>query len=409
MAVAKTTTTLKKDIPFVWEGVDKKGKKVKGEMNAGGEAVVNATLRRQGIAVTKVKKRSGFGRGKKITEKDIALFTRQLATMMKSGVPLLQSFDIVSRGHANPSVQKLLIDIKSNIETGSSMSQAFAKHPLYFDQLYINLVNAGEQAGILDTVLDRLATYKEKIMAIKGKIKSALFYPSAVLVVAFIITAVIMLFVIPAFKELFSSFGADLPAPTLVLMGISDFFVAYWWLIFSVIGGGFWFFFYTWKRSRKMQAVMDRAMLKLPIFGPLIEKAAIARWTRTLSTMFAAGVPLVDALTSVAGAAGNHVFYEATQKIRAEVSTGTSLTVAMQNSGIFPNMVQQMVSIGEESGALDSMLSKVADFFEREVDDAVDSLSSLMEPIIMVVLGTLIGGMVIAMYLPIFKMGSVVG
>ena len=408
MAVAKTTVALKKEVPFVWEGVDKKGKKVKGEMNAGGEAVVNATLRRQGISVTKVKKRSGFGRGKKITEKDVALFTRQLATMMKSGVPLLQSFDIVSRGHANPAVQKLLIDIKSDIETGSSMSQAFAKHSLYFDQLYINLVNAGEQAGILDSVLDRLATYKEKILAIKGKIKSALFYPSAVLVVAFIITAVIMLFVIPAFKELFSSFGADLPAPTLIMMKISDIFVAYWWLIFSVIGGGFWFFFYTWKRSKKMQAVMDRTMLKLPIFGPLIEKAAIARWTRTLSTMFAAGVPLVEALTSVAGAAGNHVFYEATQKIRAEVSTGTSLTVAMQNSGIFPNMVQQMVSIGEESGALDSMLSKVADFFEREVDDAVDSLSSLMEPIIMVVLGTLIGGMVIAMYLPIFKMGSVV-
>ncbi|MHB1246951.1 MAG: type II secretion system F family protein [Sulfuriferula sp.] len=408
MAVAKTTA-LKKEVPFVWEGVDKKGKKVKGEMNAGGEAVVNATLRRQGIAVTKVKKRSGFGRGKKVSEKDVALFTRQLATMMKSGVPLLQSFDIVSRGHANPTVQKLLIDIKSSIETGSSMSQAFAKHPLYFDQLYINLVNAGEQAGILDAVLDRLATYKEKILAIKGKIKSALFYPTAVLVVAFVITAVIMLFVVPAFKELFSSFGADLPGPTLVLMGISDFFVAYWWLIFSVIGGGFWFFFYTWKRSRKMQAVMDRIMLKLPIFGPLIEKAAIARWTRTLSTMFAAGVPLVEALTSVAGAAGNQVFYEATQKIKTEVSTGTSLTVAMQNSGIFPNMVQQMVSIGEESGALDSMLDKVADFFEREVDDAVEALSSLMEPIIMVVLGTLIGGMVIAMYLPIFKMGAVVG
>ena len=409
MAVAKTTTALKKEVPYVWEGVDKKGKKVKGEMNAGGEAFVNATLRRQGIAVTKVKKRSGLGRGKKISEKDVALFTRQLATMMKSGVPLLQSFDIVSRGHANPAVQKLLIDIKSSIETGSSMSQAFAKHPLYFDQLYINLVNAGEQAGILDAVLDRLATYKEKIIAIKGKIKSALFYPTAVLVVAFVITAVIMLFVVPAFKELFSSFGADLPAPTLFLMAISDFFVAYWWLIFSAIGGGFWFFFYTWKRSRKMQAVMDRIMLKLPIFGPLIEKAAIARWTRTLSTMFAAGVPLVEALTSVAGAAGNQVFYEATQKIKAEVSTGTSLTVAMQNSGIFPNMVQQMVSIGEESGALDSMLDKVADFFEREVDDAVEALSSLMEPIIMVVLGTLIGGMVIAMYLPIFKMGSVVG
>lgn len=411
MAVAKATATatLKKDTTFVWEGVDKKGKKIKGEMNAGGQAVVNATLRRQGITVTKVKKQAGFGRGKKIKEKDVALFTRQLATMMKSGVPLLQSFDIVSRGHANPAVQKLLIEIKSSIETGSSMSQAFAKHPLYFDQLYINLVNAGEQAGILDSVLDRLATYKEKILAIKSKIKSALFYPVAVLVVAFIITAVIMLFVIPAFKELFSSFGADLPAPTLIMMKISDVFVAYWWLIFGSIGGGLWFFFYTWKRSKKMQAVMDRGMLKLPIFGPLVEKAAIARWTRTLSTMFAAGVPLVEALNSVAGAAGNHVFYVATQKIRTEVSTGTSLTVAMQNSGIFPNMVQQMVSIGEESGALDSMLSKVADFFEREVDDAVESLASLMEPIIMVVLGTLIGGMVIAMYLPIFKMGSVVG
>lgn len=411
MAVAKSTAAikLKKDTPFVWEGVDKKGKKVKGEMLAGGEAVVNATLRRQGITVTKVKKKSTFGRNRKITEKDVALFTRQLATMMKSGVPLLQAFDIVARGHANPSVQKLLAEIKSDIETGNSMSQAFARHPLYFDALYINLVNAGEQAGILDSVLDRLATYKEKILAIKGKIKSALFYPAAVLVVAFIITAVIMLFVVPAFKELFSSFGADLPAPTLILMSISDTFVAYWWLIFGSIGGGLWFFFYTWKRSRKMQAVMDRALLKMPVFGPLIEKAAIARWTRTLSTMFAAGVPLVEALSSVAGAAGNHVFYEATQKIRSEVSTGTSLTVAMQNSGIFPNMVLQMVTIGEESGALDAMLGKVADFFERDVDDAVESLSSLMEPIIMVVLGTLIGGMVIAMYLPIFKMGSVVG
>ncbi len=409
MAVAKSTALIKKETPFVWEGVDKKSQKRKGEMLAGGEAEVRSRLRQQGITVSKVKKQSTFGRSKKITEKDVALFTRQLATMMKSGVPLLQAFDIVSRGHANPAVQKLLVEIKSSIETGSSMSQAFGKHTLYFDQLYINLVNAGEQAGILDSVLDRLATYKEKILGIKGKIKSALFYPAAVIVVAFVITAVIMLFVIPAFKELFSSFGADLPAPTLIMMNISDIFVKYWWLIFGTIGGGFWFFFYTWKRSKKMQAIMDRAMLKIPIFGPLIEKAAIARWTRTLSTMFAAGVPLVEALTSVAGAAGNHVFYEATMKIRSEVSTGTSLTVAMQNSGIFPNMVQQMVAIGEESGALDSMLGKVADFFERDVDDAVESLSSLMEPIIMVVLGTLIGGMVIAMYLPIFKMGSVVG
>jgi type IV pilus assembly protein PilC len=409
MAVANSKALVKKETPFVWEGVDKKSQKRKGEMLAGGESEVRSRLRQQGITVSKVKKQSTLGGNKKITEKDVALFTRQLATMMKSGVPLLQAFDIVSRGHANPAVQKLLVEIKSSIETGSSMSQAFAKHPLYFDQLYINLVNAGEQAGILDSVLDRLATYKEKILAIKGKIKSALFYPAAVIVVAFVITAVIMLFVIPAFKELFSSFGADLPAPTLIMMNISDIFVKYWWLIFGTIGGGFWFFFYTWKRSKKMQGIMDRLMLKMPIFGPLIEKAAIARWTRTLSTMFAAGVPLVEALTSVAGAAGNVVFYDATVKIRSEVSTGTSLTVAMQNSGIFPNMVQQMVAIGEESGALDSMLGKVADFFERDVDDAVESLSSLMEPIIMVVLGTLIGGMVIAMYLPIFKMGSVVG
>ncbi len=409
MAVANSKALVKKETPFVWEGVDKKSQKRKGEMLAGGESEVRSRLRQQGITVSKVKKQSTLGGNKKITEKDVALFTRQLATMMKSGVPLLQAFDIVSRGHANPAVQKLLVEIKSSIETGSSMSQAFAKHPLYFDQLYINLVNAGEQAGILDSVLDRLATYKEKILAIKGKIKSALFYPAAVIVVAFVITAVIMLFVIPAFKELFSSFGADLPAPTLIMMNISDIFVKYWWLIFGTIGGGFWFFFYTWKRSKKMQGIMDRLMLKMPIFGPLIEKAAIARWTRTLSTMFAAGVPLVEALTSVAGAAGNVVFYDATIKIRSEVSTGTSLTVAMQNSGIFPNMVQQMVAIGEESGALDSMLGKVADFFERDVDDAVESLSSLMEPIIMVVLGTLIGGMVIAMYLPIFKMGSVVG
>lgn len=409
MAVANSKALVKKETPFIWEGVDKKSQKRKGEMLAGGESEVRSRLRQQGITVSKVKKQSTLGGNKKITEKDVALFTRQLATMMKSGVPLLQAFDIVSRGHANPAVQKLLVEIKSSIETGSSMSQAFAKHPLYFDQLYINLVNAGEQAGILDSVLDRLATYKEKILAIKGKIKSALFYPAAVIVVAFVITAVIMLFVIPAFKELFSSFGADLPAPTLIMMNISDIFVKYWWLIFGTIGGGFWFFFYTWKRSKKMQGIMDRLMLKMPIFGPLIEKAAIARWTRTLSTMFAAGVPLVEALTSVAGAAGNVVFYDATVKIRSEVSTGTSLTVAMQNSGIFPNMVQQMVAIGEESGALDSMLGKVADFFERDVDDAVDALSSLMEPIIMVVLGTLIGGMVIAMYLPIFKMGSVVG
>ena len=406
MAVAKKDAT--KDYVFQWEGTDKKGRKVKGDMRAPGEAVVSTTLRRQGITILKIKKQSGFGRGKKVNDKDITLFTRQLATMMKAGVPLLQSFDIVGKGHSNPAVSKLLNDIKSDIETGSSMSQAFRKYPLYFDSLFCNLVNAGEQAGIIDTVLDRLATYKEKILAIKSKIKSALFYPISIIVVAFVITAVIMIFVVPAFKQLFTSFGADLPAPTLVVMAISDFFVAYWWAIFAAIGGGLWAFFNAWKRSKKMQYFMDRLSLQLPIFGPVIEKATIARWTRTLSTMFAAGVPLVEALDSVGGAAGNALFFDATKKIQSEVSTGTSLTVAMQNSSLFPNMVLQMVAIGEESGALDSMLSKVADFYEAEVDDAVEALSSLMEPIIMVVLGTLIGGLVVAMYLPIFKMGQVV-
>jgi len=396
-----------KEVVYSWEGTDKKGKRVKGEMKASGEAFVNATLRRQGITVAKVRK-SRLKTGGKVTEKDVTLFTRQLATMMKSGVPLLQAFDIVGKGHSNPAVAKLLGDIKSDVETGSSLSQAFRKYPLYFDSLFCNLVGAGEAAGILDALLDRLATYKEKILAIKSKIKSALFYPVSIIVVAFVITAVIMIFVIPAFKELFSSFGADLPAPTLVIMAISDFFVSYWWAIFGSIGGGLWFFFYTWKRSEKMQATMDRLFLKMPIFGEIIRKATIARFSRTLSTMFAAGVPLVEALDSVAGASGNKVYYDATKKVQGEISTGTSLTVAMQNTEVFPNMVLQMVAIGEESGALDSMLSKVADFYEGEVDDAVEAMSSLMEPIIMVVLGTLIGGMVVAMYLPIFKMGQVV-
>jgi len=397
-----------KEMTYSWEGKDKKGKAIKGEMKASGESFVNATLRRQGITVTKVKKQSSFANKGKVSDKDITLFTRQLATMMKSGVPLLQSFDIVGKGHSNPAVAKLLLDIKSDVETGSSLSAAFRKYPLYFDALFCNLIGAGEQAGILDTLLDRLATYKEKILAIKSKIKSALFYPISIIVVAFIITAVIMIFVIPAFKELFSNFGADLPAPTLIVMSISDIFVEWWWAIFGSIGFGLWFFFYTWKRSLAMQATMDRLILKLPIFGELIRKATIARFARTLSTMFAAGVPLVEALDSVAGASGNRVYYDATKRIQSEISTGTSLTVAMQNSDVFPNMVLQMTAIGEESGALDSMLSKVADFYEAEVDDAVDALSSLMEPIIMVVLGTLIGGLVIAMYLPIFKMGQVV-
>jgi len=396
-----------KEFSFAWEGKDKSGKAVKGEIRAIGEAVASSTLRRQGINITKIKKaRTGGG---SVSDKDITLFTRQLATMMKSGVPLLQAFDIVGKGHSNPAVAKLLMDIKTDVETGSNLASAFRKYPLYFDALFCNLVGAGEAAGILDSLLDRLATYKEKIQAIKGKIKSALFYPISIIVVAFVITAVIMIFVIPAFKELFSGFGATLPTPTLVLMEISDFFVAYWWAIFSIVGGGIYGFLYAWKRSIPMQRIMDRLILKLPIFGDVIRKATIARWTRTLSTMFAAGVPLVEALDSVAGAAGNYVYYAATKQIQAEVSTGTNLTAAMTNANVFPNMVLQMVAIGEESGALDSMLSKVADFFEAEVDDAVDALSSLMEPIIMVVLGGLIGGMVIAMYLPIFKMGQAVG
>jgi type IV pilus assembly protein PilC len=410
--MATATRTAKRDTgikeyAFTWEGKDKTGKLLRGEMRAGGEAVVHATLRRQGILVSKVKKQS-FKRGGKITEKDITLFTRQLATMMKAGVPLLQAFDIVGKGASNQAVGKLLMDIKTDVETGSSLNQAFRKFPLHFDALFCNLVAAGEAAGILDSLLDRLATYKEKILAIKSKIKSALFYPIAVIVVAIVITAVIMIFVIPSFKEVFKSFGADLPAPTLMVIAMSDFMVGNWYLMFGILGGGLYGFFYMWKRSEKMQIVLDRLFLRLPIFGDIIRKATMARWARTLSTMFAAGVPLVEALDSVGGASGNYVYRIATKQIQSEVSTGTSLTVSMQNVNVFPNMVIQMVSIGEESGQLDQMLSKVADFFEAEVDDAVEAMSSLMEPMIMVVLGTLIGGMVVAMYLPIFKLGQVV-
>ena len=398
-----------KESVYTWEGKDKRGKLLKGEIKASGESFVGATLRRQGITVIKIKKQSAFKSRGRVSDKDITLFTRQLATMLKAGVPLLQSFDIVGKGHNNQAVSKLLGDIKADVETGSSLSASFRKYPLYFDNLFCNLIGAGEQAGILDTLLDRLATYKEKIQAIKSKIKSALIYPISIIVVAFGITAIIMIFVIPAFKDLFSSFGAQLPAPTRIVMAMSDFFVQWWWAIFSSIIGGFWFFFYTWKRSEKMQSTMDRLLLKIPVFGPLIRKATIARFSRTLATMFAAGVPLVEALDSVAGAAGNRVYFDATKKIQSEISTGTSLTVAMQNTNVFPNMVMQMVAIGEESGELDSMLGKVADFFEAEVDDAVAGISSLMEPVIMVVLGVLIGGLVVAMYLPIFMMGQVVG
>ncbi len=396
-----------KELHYSWEGRDKAGKVVKGEMRAAGDHVVNAMLRRQGVIVTKVR-RQRTRRGGRVSEKDVSLFTRQMATMMKAGVPLLQSFDIVGKGHANPAVARLLMDLKNEVETGTSLAAAFRKHPLHFDALYCNLVAAGEQAGILETLLERLATYKEKIIGIKSKIKAALFYPIAIVAVAFIITAVIMIFVIPAFKQVFTNFGADLPAPTLFVMAVSDFFVKFWYLIFAAVGGGVWGFFELWKRSIPMQIFMDRLMLKVPVFGDLVKKSTIARWTRTLSTMFAAGVPLVEALDSVGGAAGNYIYLMATKEIQRKVSTGTSLTTAMHEAGVFPSMVVQMVSIGEESGALDAMLGKVADFFEAEVDDAVEAISSLMEPMIMVVLGVVIGGMVIAMYLPIFKLGQVV-
>ena len=402
-------TAVKKVSEFVfeWEGRDRNGKQVRGETRASGENQVLSSLRRQGVMPTKVKKRR-MRSGSKIKPKDIALFTRQLATMMKAGVPLLQAFDIVGRGNPNPSVTKLLNDVRMDVETGTSLSAAFRKYPLYFNALYCNLVEAGEAAGILEALLDRLAVYMEKTEGIKSKIKSALMYPISVVVVAFVVVSVIMIFVIPAFKEVFSSFGADLPAPTLFVIGLSEFFVAYWWLIFGGLGGGVYFFIQAWKRSEKVQMFMDRLMLKLPVFGDLVYKSVIARWTRTLSTMFAAGVPLVEALDSVGGASGNSVYAIATERIQVEVSTGTSLTAAMTNAGVFPSMVLQMCAIGEESGALDHMLGKAADFYEADVDEMVAGLSSLMEPIIIVFLGGLIGGIVVSMYLPIFKLGAVV-
>jgi type IV pilus assembly protein PilC len=396
-----------RDTIFDWEGKDKNGKLVRGEMRAGGEAMLNASLRRQGILVTKVKKRRVSG-GKSIKQKDIAIFTRQLATMMRAGVPLIQSFDIVARGSSNPRLTRMLNDIRSDVETGTSLSAAFRKHPLYFDALYCNLVEAGEAGGILEALLDRLAIYQEKTMAIKNKIRSAMIYPVAVMVVAFVVLAVIMIFVIPAFKDVFSSFGADLPAPTLMVIAMSEFFVKYWYLIFLVIFGGAYMFFESWKRSVKMQKTMDRLLLRVPVFGDLVRKSSIARWTRTLSTMFAAGVPLVEALDSVGGASGNAVYQEATEQIQKDVSTGSALTTSMQTTGVFPVMVVQMCAIGEESGSLDQMLGKAAEFYEDEVDEAVKGLSSLMEPFIIVILGVLIGGIVVSMYLPIFKLGQVV-
>ena len=395
---------------YVWEGVDKQGKKLKGEMEAASVAFVNSTLRRQGINPVKVQKRRAsfkFSK-KKIKPKDIAVFTRQLSTMLIAGIPVVQAFDIVGKGHENPSMQELILGIKNDIETGTNLTTALSKHPLYFDALYCNLVAAGEQAGILDGILDKLATYREKIEAIKGKIKAALFYPTAVVVVAFIITAVLLVFVIPQFESLFQGFGADLPALTKMVVNLSRGFQEWWWAIIGVIVGSVMFLSYSYKRSLKMQHTMDRTLLRAPVIGVIIKKATIARFCRTLATMFAAGVPLVEALESVAGASGNRVYYEGTQSIKADVSTGMQLQAAMNSTGLFPNMVIQMVAIGEESGELDSMLSKVADFYEREVDDAVAGLSSLLEPIIMVFLGVVVGGMVVAMYLPIFKMASTV-
>ncbi|EGJ10964.1 MULTISPECIES: type II secretion system F family protein [Rubrivivax] len=405
-SAARAKSAAKEQI-FEWEGKDKNGKLVRGEIRAGGEAVVNASLRRQGILVTKVKKRRTSG-GRSIKQKDIAIFTRQLATMMKAGVPLLQAFDIVARGASNPRMTKLLNDIRSDVETGTSLSAAFRKHPQHFDSLYCNLIEAGEAGGILEALLERLAIYQEKTMALKQKIKSALMYPIAVMVVAFVVLTVIMIWVIPAFKEVFRSFGADLPAPTLFVIALSEFFVNWWYVIFGTLFGGAYFFFQSWKRSEKMQMVMDRLLLRIPVFGSLIEKSVIARWTRTLSTMFAAGVPLVEALDSVGGASGNAVYAQATEQIQKDVSTGSALTTSMTATSVFPTMVLQMSAIGEESGSLDHMLGKAAEFYEEEVDDMVKGLSSLMEPFIIVILGVLIGGIVVSMYLPIFKLGAVV-
>src|SRR6266571_846507 len=399
-AIAQRRDTRVKEYTYLWEGIDRNNRNVRGEIKAASETVVTSNLRRQGIRIKKLKRQT-FRGGGRVNEKDITFFTRQLA-------PLLQAFEIVARGHRNPRFARLMMDIKGRVEAGSSLSQAFREHPAQFDALYCNLVNAGETAGMLDGILERLATYKEKILALKSKIKSAMFYPISVVVVAIVVIWVIMVWVIPAFKQVFTNFGANLPAPTLIVMAISDFFVAYWWLMLGIIIGTLFGFFFLLRRSTAFRYAVDRLSLRLPIIGGILEKATIARWTRTLATMFAAGVPLVESLDAGAGASANAVFIVGTRKIQNEVSTGTSLTNAMHNTGLFPSMVLQMTQIGEESGSLDGMLSKVADFFEREVDDAVAALSSLLEPIIIVFLGVVIGGLVVAMYLPIFKLGSVI-
>ncbi|MBS0326375.1 MAG: type II secretion system F family protein [Proteobacteria bacterium] len=396
-----------REYTFLWEGYDRNKRRVRGEFRAVSATVATLNLRRQGIRVDKIKRQS-FRGGRSVGDKDITFFTRQLATMLKAGVPLLTSFDIIARGHSNPRFSRLMMELKNKVETGSSLSQAFRAYPKYFDPLYCNLVQAGETAGMLDAILDRLATYKEKILAIKGKIKSALFYPISVIVVAIVVVWVIMVFVIPAFKKVFAAFGANLPWLTQVVIGISDFFVAWWWAIFIVAVGVVVGIRLSIKRSETVRFTVHRLMLKLPAVGPILEKATIARWTRTLQTMFAAGVPLVESLDAVGGASGNIVYANATKRIQTEVATGTSLTNAMTATNLFPSMVLQMTQIGEESGSLDNMLGKVADFYEREVDDAVAALSSLLEPIIIVFLGVVVGGLVVAMYLPIFKLGAVI-
>ena len=405
MATKKKTLEAKTTL-FTWEALDKNNKVIKGEVKAAGEAVVLANLRKQGYNKIKVKKAKAV-KASSISQKDMTVFTRQLATMLKSGVPLLQGLELVGNGHNNPAMKMLVTNIKIDIESGNTLTDAIKKHPKHFDKLYCNLIEAGEQAGILEGILDRIAVYQEKTMALKSKIKGALFYPISIVVVAFIIVAVIMIWVVPAFKEMFASFGGDLPTPTKIVMEMSDFFVVYWWAIFGSIFGLFTAAKNIFKKSVTLQNKFDAYMLKAPVFGNLVEKGALARWSRTLATMFAAGVPLVEALESVAGASGNYVFEKSTQEIKVKISTGNTLTQSMTEAGIFPNMMVQMTSIGEEAGALDDMLNKVADFYEAEVDDAVAALASLMEPMIMVFLGVIIGGLVVAMYLPIFKMGSV--
>jgi type IV pilus assembly protein PilC len=402
---------LKQPELFIWTGTDKRGVKVKGQSRGGNPALIKADLRKQGIKPIAVRKKSNLFKGtakKKIVPKDLAVYFRHLATMMSAGVPLVQSFDIIGRGHENAGMQELILKVKADVESGTSLADSLEKHPLYFDDLVVCLVAAGEQAGVLETLLDKIATYKEKTEYLKAKIKKAMFYPTAVIVVAFIVTAILLIFVVPQFESLFSNFGADLPAFTRVVVNLSEFMQAYWWLLLGVIGGVIFGFLQGKKRSRKFGRVLDRMVLKMPIVGPIMHKAAIARYSRTLSTMFAAGVPLVEALQSVAGATGNVVYSDAVLMIKDSVATGQQLTFAMNQTGLFPNMVEQMVAIGEESGALDAMLSKVADFYEQEVDDAVDALTSLLEPLIMSVLGILIGGLVVAMYLPIFKMGAAI-